>query len=55
MKRSDLVRDIQILLESRGYVGNGDDGDAVVEYLEDNDILPAYDSGMSGEWESEDE
>ena len=34
MKRSEAVNQIQILLESRGYVGNGDDGEAVMEYLE---------------------
>ena len=34
MRREDLVNKIQILLENRGYCGNGDDGEAVMGMIE---------------------
>lgn len=40
MKKSELELKIQVLLESRGYVGNGDDGKAVVDLLEKVGMLP---------------
>lgn len=40
MKRSEMVDKIQILLENRGYVGNGDDGEAVVSLIEKLGMLP---------------
>ncbi len=33
MKRSDAARRIQIFLEARGYCGNCDDGEALVNFL----------------------
>lgn len=35
MNKKELANRIQIFLESRGYVGNCDDGEALVEYLID--------------------
>lgn len=33
MKRSDAARHIQIFLERRGYCGNCDDGEKLVDFL----------------------
>ena len=34
MKRSSLVTEIQVLLESIGYCGNSDDGEKVLQLVE---------------------
>lgn len=33
MKKSEAANRIQIFLENRGYCGNSDDGEALVEFL----------------------
>jgi hypothetical protein len=33
MKKSEAANKIQIFLENRGYCGNCDDGEALVEYI----------------------
>lgn len=41
MRRSEAANKIQIFLEARGYCGNCDDGEALVEYLiEELQMLP---------------
>ena len=36
MKKSEAIKKIQLLLESRGYVGNSDDGEVLLEILVDD-------------------
>lgn len=62
-----MVNKIQVLLENRGYVGNSDDGEAVVSLIEELGMLPPYSEKMFQEcmknnkrnggriWEPEDE
>jgi hypothetical protein len=40
MKRSEVVNKVQCLLEDRGYVGNSDDGEAVLSLIEQLGMLP---------------
>lgn len=40
MKRSEAIVKVQVLLENRGYVGNNDDGKAVLDLLESIGMLP---------------
>lgn len=61
MKKSEAAQQIQVFLEGRGYVGNADDGEKLVEFLIDElgmlppstelDKLKASDNA----WEPEDE
>jgi hypothetical protein len=51
MKRSEMANKIQILLESRGYAGNSDDGEAVVTLIESLGMVPP----LNENWMSMDE
>jgi len=66
MKRSDMVKYIQVKLESIGYTGNSDDGEKILDFIEEKGMLPPeIDSGLYSradcqnywvsEWEEEDE
>lgn len=43
MKKSEAANKIQCFLEARGYCGNSDDGEALIEFLvKDLGMLPPF-------------
>lgn len=53
MKRSEMVNNIEILLESIGYVGPSDSGEKVMELIESVDMYPPpYDTHVN--WDNDD-
>lgn len=63
MKKSEAAKRIQIFLETRGYCGNCDDGEALVDFLVDDlgmspppvDLHDGYEFIDCIFWEDEDE
>ena len=40
MKKSEMARKIQVFLENRGYCGNCDDGEKLLEYILELGMMP---------------
>lgn len=63
MKRSEMSSNIQILLESIGYIGDSSDGEMVLNLIEKLGMLPPLrwrnhgilDASAINEWEPENE
>jgi hypothetical protein len=61
MKKSEAAKRIQIFLENRGYHGNSDDGEALIDFLtKEIEMLPPFTylkkiGTLDTAWEPEDE